>query len=97
MNYAIIQSYPDRETADKAAEFLTKHGIACTVEKDLPNWRLPWPDGCVVVGIRGFDRMTSNPEVETYRKSIGQVSAKFAGSRSFKAFEPQFYKWKRSN
>jgi len=95
LNYVIIQSYPDRETADKAADFLTKHGIACTVEKGLPAWPLPWADGCAVVGIRGFNRITNNPEADGYLSSINQASTQFAGNRGFKAFQPQFYKWRK--
>ena len=29
--YVIMQSYPDKETAEKAADFLTRIGIPCTV------------------------------------------------------------------
>lgn len=98
LNYAIIQSYPDRDTAEKAAEFLTKNGIPCTVEKDLPNWRLPWADGCCVVGIRGFAKVLNNPALEAYKKSIMDVSVKFANGRSrFVAFAPSMYLWKKSN
>lgn len=98
LNYAIIQSYPDRDTAEKAAEFLTKNGIPCTVEKDLPNWRLPWADGCCVVGIRGFAKVLNNPALEAYKKSIMDVSAKFTNGRSrFAAFAPSMYLWKKSN
>jgi hypothetical protein len=94
----IIQSYPTRETADKAAEFLTKHGITCTVEKHLPNWKLPWADGCVVVGIRGFAKVTNNPSLDAYKKSILDVSAKFTANRAgFAAFSPTPYLWKKSN
>jgi hypothetical protein len=98
LNYAIIQSYPDKENAEKAAEFLTKNGIACTVERNLPNWRLPWADGCSVVGIRGFAKVTNNPALEAYKKSILDVSAKFTNGRSrFAGFAPSMYSWKKSN
>ena len=39
--------------AEQAAAFLTKNGIPCTVEHNLPNWS-PWPNAYSVVGIRGF-------------------------------------------
>jgi hypothetical protein len=98
LNYAIIQSYPDKETADKAADFLTKNGIGCTVEKKLPNWPLPWADGCVVVGIRGYAKVTNNPSLEAYKKSIMDVSAKFTTGRArFSGFSPSMYLWKKSN
>lgn len=98
LNYAIIQSYPDKETADKAAEFLTQHGIGCTVERNLPNWRLPWADGCVVVGIRGYAKVSNNPSLEAYKRSIMEVSTKFAsGKGRFASFAPTMYLWKKSN
>jgi len=98
LNYMIIQSYPNKETAEKAADFLTKHGITCTVEKNLPNWRLPWNDGCVVVGIRGFAKVTNNPSLDAYKKSIMDVSGKFTSNRAgFAAFAPTPYLWKKSN
>ena len=98
LNYAIIQSYPDKETADKAAEFLTKSGIPCTVENNLPNWKLPWPNGCVVVGIRGFAKVTNNPALDAYKKSIMEVSSKFTNGRSrFAGFAVSMYSWKKSN
>jgi hypothetical protein len=98
LNYAIIQSYPDKATAEKTAEFLTKNGIPCTVEKDLPNWPLPWRDGCVVVGIRGFGKMSRNPELEAYKKAITDVSAKFTNGRTHASgFTATMYLWRKSN
>jgi len=98
LNYLIIQSYPTREAAEKASEFLTKHGVTCTIEKHLPNWKLPWPDGCSVVGIRGFAKVTNNPSLDAYKKSIMDVSAKFTSNRGgFGAFAPTPYLWKKSN
>jgi hypothetical protein len=98
LNYAIIQSYPNRDTAEKAAEFLTKHGIPCTVESRLPNWKLPWAEGCAVVGIRGFAKVTNNPSLDAYKKSIMDVSGKFTSNRAgFTSFAPTMYQWKKSN
>jgi hypothetical protein len=98
LNYAIIQSYPDRETAEKAAEFLTKSAIPCTVEKNLPSWKLPWSEGCVVVGIRGFAKVSNNPQLEAYKKQIAEASVKFTnGRRGFTAFAPTMYLWRKSN
>ena len=99
LNYVIIQSYPDRETADKAAEFLRNNGIGCSVERNLPNWPLAaWPNGCVVVGFRGYTKVSNNPSLEAYKKSIMEVSGKFTVGRSrFAAFSPTMYLWKKSN
>jgi len=100
LNYAIIQGYPgkEREMAEQAAAFLTKNGVPCTVEQNLPNWRTVWPDGYMVVGIRGFAKTLNNPALEAYKKQIMTLSAKYTGGRSgFKAFSPAMYSWKKSN
>jgi hypothetical protein len=100
LNYAIIQSYPakEKEMADQAAAFLVSNGIPCTVEKDLPGWRTSWKDSLILVGIRGFDKPKNNPALESYKKQIMQVSAKFTHGRSgFKSFDPTMYQWKKSN
>jgi len=100
LNYAIIQSYPakEKDMAEQAAAFLTSNGIPCTVEKELPGWRMSWKDSCIVVGIRGFDKTKSNPNLEAYKKQIMQASAKFTNGRSgFKSFDPTMYQWKKSN
>jgi len=94
LNYAIIQSFPNRESAAKAAEFLTKNGIPCTVEKELPRWPLPWKEGCAVVGIRGFAKTRDNADLETYKKTIHELGVKFAGGKArFNAFDPRMYQW----
>lgn len=100
LNYAIIQGYPakEKEMADQAAAFLTKNGIPCTVEQNLPNWKMAWPDAYLVVGIRGFAKTSNNPPLEAYKTQIMGLSAKYTGGRSgFKAFAPAMYSWKKSN
>ncbi len=65
---------------------------------NLPNWKLPWPNGCVVVGIRGFAKVTNNPALDAYKKSIMEVSTKFTNGRSrFAGFAVSMYSWKKSN
>ena len=100
LNYVIIQSYPGKEKqmAEQAAAFLTKNGIPCTVEHNLPNFRIAWADAYSVVGIRGFAKVYKNPDLETYNKSVMDVSAKFTNGRSgFKSFAPSPYCWQKSN
>jgi hypothetical protein len=100
LNYMIIQSYPEKEKqmAEQAATFLTKNGIPCTVEHNLPNWRTAWGDAYSVVGIRGFAKVYNNPDLETYKKSVTDVGTKFTNGRSgFKSFAPSPYCWRKSN
>jgi hypothetical protein len=95
LNYVVVQMFPDEATAKRAAEFLTKNGVPCTVERDLPRWPVPWKNGCVIVGIRGFDRTKNNPDLEAYVRTIKDLGVKFAGGRGrFNAFDsPGLYKW----
>jgi hypothetical protein len=99
LNYAIIQSYPDKEMAEKAAEFLTKNGIPCTVERNLPGWSQNSTNVCVVVGIRGFAKISNNPALDAYKKSIMDVGAKYSNGRSrFTGFGTVgMYLWRKSN
>jgi hypothetical protein len=98
LNYAIVQSFPNKESAQKAADFLTTHGVPCTIERDLPRWPLPWKEGCAVVGIRGFGKTRDNPELEAYKKTIQELGVKFAGGKArFNAFDPRMYQWDKVN
>jgi hypothetical protein len=99
LNYAIIQSYPDKEMADKAAEFLTKNGIPCTVEKNLPGWSGNSASVCFVVGIRGFAKISNNPALDAYKKSIIDVGARYSSGRArFTGFGTvSMYQWRKSN
>jgi hypothetical protein len=95
LNYAIIQTYPEKAPADKAAEFFTKNGVPCTVEKDLPGYRVGWKEAYMLVGIRGFAKTSSNAPLEAYKKSIVDVSSKYTNGRS--KFSPLMYLWRKSN
>ena len=89
LNYVIVQSYPTAEEAKSACDALIKNGIFCTVEKSLKGWS----DWYSVVGIMGFDRISS-PEYEKYKSAIEAVGKQFAGTSKFKKFEPAAYRWK---
>jgi hypothetical protein len=99
LNYAIIQSYPDKEMAEKAAEFLTKNGVPCTVEKNLPGWSGNSASVCFVVGIRGFGKIGNNPPLDAYKKSIIEVGTRYSNGRSrFTGFSTvSMYQWRKSN
>lgn len=91
MNYVIIQSYPEQEEAQQAAELLRQYGIPCTVEKGTPYA----PRWYSVVGLQPFDQMSSNPQYTAYVKQIQTISNKFAGNSKFKRFEPKPFKWQK--
>jgi len=91
LNYVVVQSYPEEKMAQEAVDFLAKHQIPCTIERELPRWG----KGYIVVGIDGF-RSPSSPEYKDYVAKIEQLSDQFAGNKSFKAFRPGGYKWDKT-
>lgn len=95
LNYCIVQGYKGEKLANEAAAFLNSHGIACTVETNLP--RYGGNGWYFVVGLDGFTRISS-PEYAAYRKKIESLSQQYASSaHSFKAFDPHAIKWDRGN
>lgn len=92
MHYVIAQSYPDMEFAKKACDLLNKAGIPCTVEAGPTGWAVrSWYS---VVGLKPFDHVQRNPELEAYKEAIETAGAKLGGARSFNRFEPKLYKWR---
>jgi hypothetical protein len=89
-NYVIMQSYPDEATAKEAQGVLLANGIACTIERGPAGWAMmSWYS---VMGTQSFDRITKNPQLDAYCKSIESV--KYAEKSKFKKFDPRPYKWK---
>ncbi len=91
-NYVVVQIYPDEKSATEARDVLAKSGIQCSIEKGLPpyatnNWYC-------VVGLRGFDRIGSNPEYDRYEQAIRKAGEAFAGNSKFKKFDPHAYRWR---
>jgi hypothetical protein len=93
LNYVLVQSYGDENTAREACEFLNKNGIPCTIERGVKNWRR---DFYLVIGLQGFARV-SGPDYVAYRDRIESLSAQFASPHSYKGFAPQAIKWDRTN
>jgi hypothetical protein len=93
LNYAIIQTYPPDETksAEDARDFLTQHGIPCTLEKTDYVRNDKW---VCLVGTAGFAKISSG-DFKTYADNIVKLGEKFPSSR-FDKFKPQAYKWKGS-
>jgi hypothetical protein len=92
LHYVIAQSYPEAATAKRAADLLNSAGIACTVERGLPGYAVKsW---FCVVGLKSFDHIQHNPELDQYRDTIESIGTKFAGAKSFNRFEPKLYKWR---
>ncbi len=89
--YAVVQSYPDRETADRAGEFLDRNGIPCTVVPGLAGFALH--DWCSVVGARPFARGDHGPTEQAYLKQIVALGPKFS-KKAYNQFEPQLYLWR---
>jgi len=92
LNYIVAQSYPSKETADKAAEYLCRNGVPATVVPDLPVWAFKgWFS---VVSTESFDRVTRNANLDSRLKQIEQLGQKFAKTSKFNRFKPGVYKWR---
>jgi hypothetical protein len=92
LHYIIAQSYPNQETALKACDFLNKAGIGCTVVEGPTGWAVHnWYS---VVGVKSFDHVQHNPELDSYEATIESLGVKFSGNNRFNRFEPRAYKWR---
>jgi hypothetical protein len=92
LNYVVVQSYPDRKSADDAQKALEDAGIPCSVVKGLRDFAADnfWS----VVGTHGFSSIRNNPAYTRYEDSILAVSKKYAGTSKYKKFEPTAYRWR---
>ena len=94
-NYIIVQSYPDRRTAEKAVTVLVQNGVDCTAEKSPSGWtNKSW---WTVITLDGYDRISDNRAYDTQIRKIKSISDKFAKRNSFNAFDPTAYKWKAAD
>lgn len=91
MQYILVQSYPDEEDAQKASDLLTKNGVHCTVEKNIPGWGSSW---YCVVSTTGFERIKSNPQYDQFLKAIRDIGAQSGSSSKFKRFDPRPIGWR---
>ena len=91
LNYVIIQTYPPDETktAEAARDFLTQHGMPCTLEKTDYVHNANW---VCLVGTAGFTRISS-ADFKTYTDNILKLGEKFPTTH-FDKFKPAAYKWK---
>ena len=89
--YAVVQSYPDRETANAAAAFLNANGCPCTVLGGLNGFALR--DWSSVVCLKGFPRTTPEAALKPYLNAITALGPKFS-TRKFDQFKPQMYPWR---
>lgn len=93
LNYVVVQSYPDLETAEQVRDLLIRNGVGATVEKGTPfapNWYS-------VVGTLGFDNIRNSREYNDYKKRIEQIGADNGVKGKWKRFEPQAMSWKGSS
>jgi hypothetical protein len=92
LHYVIAQSYANKELAQKACDFLNQSGIACTVVQGPPGWAVS--NWFSVIGVKSFDHVQHNPELESYKRQVEALGVKFAGNIRFNRFEPNAYKWR---
>ena len=89
--YVVIQSYPDRETATRAGEFLNRNGVPCTVIPGLSGFALR--DWYSVVGLQPFARGDHRPPVQEYLRHLTALGPKFS-PKVYNQFQPQMYTWR---
>jgi hypothetical protein len=78
----IIGSVDEEADAAQLAKKMALHGIACTVEKNLPGWSGKKNAYCVV-GQTGFESVKDNAEYNEYIDAL----------RGLK-LDPKPYKWR---
>jgi hypothetical protein len=89
-NYVIMQSYPEEDQAKEAQALLLAAGIPCTIERGPSGWvPMSWFS---VMGTHSFDRISKNPQLDSYVKAIENVNS--SQKSKFKKLEPRAYKWK---
>ena len=91
MMYVVVQSYPDRETARRAGDFLNRSGVPCTVVPGLSGFALR--DWYSVVGLQPFARGDRRPAVQTYLQQLTALGPKFS-AKVYNQFQPQLYTWR---
>lgn len=90
INYFIVQSYPDERDARAVVDLLARHGVATSIERNLPGY----PRWYIVVTNQGFTSLRA-PEAEALRRKIDQISADQARTdRRWKPLTPQGYRWR---
>jgi cell division septation protein DedD len=87
--YLLIQSYPDEKRANDAKDLLTKNGIACNIEQNIPGW----PNLYCVISQTGFPK-ASGAEYDKFRTTILQLNQSFKKDQKFMSFDPTPIRWK---
>ncbi len=91
MMYVVMQSYPDRETARRAADFLIRAGVPCDVVHSPSGVALR--DWYSAVGLQAFPRTAHGPALQTYLQQLTALGPKFSG-KAYDQFLPQPYIWR---
>jgi hypothetical protein len=89
MIYVIVQSYAEKDLAQKACDFMNAQGVECTLVQGPSHWALP--DWSSVVGLQPFNKR--DPALSDYEKSVRALGTKFT-SRIIDQFQPQGYTWR---
>ncbi len=89
--YAVVQSYPDRETARRAGAFLNRSGVPCTVVPGLSGFALR--DWYSVVGLQAFARGDHSAAEQAYMRQLSALGPKFS-TKVYNQFQPQMYTWR---
>ncbi len=89
--YVVMQSYPDRDMARQACDFLNHAGVPCDVVLSPSGVALrEWYS---VVGLQSFPRSAHGPAMQAYLKQLTALGPKFSGT-AYNQFQPQPYTWR---
>ena len=87
--YVVVQSYPDKNKAQEACDFLNADGVKFTLVKGLSGHALR--DWYSVVGLRPFKKLDS--ELQEYERSLTATGLRFS-SNFLDQFQPKAYVWR---
>jgi hypothetical protein len=86
--YLVIQSYDEKQLAQKACDFLNRSGVKCSLVQGLKDWA-PRDWYCVV----GLEPFTANdPNLNGYERKVTALGLKFS-NKQLNQFEPKPYVW----
>jgi hypothetical protein len=89
MIYVIVQSYAEKDLAQKACDFMNSQGVDCTVVQGPSHWALP--DWYSVISLQPFNKRDA--QLPEFEKQVRALGVRFT-SHVYDQFQPQGYTWR---
>ena len=90
--YIVMQTWDDKQIAQKACDYLNKNGISCSLVRGLDGWAPR--DWYSVVGLQPF--ATKDATLGEYQKAVTALGIKFS-NKAYNRFEPKPYVWQANS